>query len=132
MKLGVTQLLKKFAVFYDDPLICSTRRAHHWNSDLSRTTVCRKSHSAVRLVIRLKVRMSMCLRSSSHEGVWGEDSTPSIFYTFSDVRKRLLVSVMSVRPSVRPSVHLFFLMEQAGSHWPDFQENWNLSIFRNS
>jgi len=41
-KLRVIQLLEKFAAFYESPLIRCTRRAHHWNSVLSRATVCRK------------------------------------------------------------------------------------------
>jgi len=40
--------------------------------------------------------------------------------------KATLSFVLSVRPSVRPSVH----MEQLDSHWTDFLEIWYLSIFR--
>jgi len=40
---------------------------------------------------------------------------------FAKLRKAMLVSRLSVRPSVR--------MEQLGSHWKDFHEIWYLSIF---
>jgi hypothetical protein len=43
---------------------------------------------------------------------------------FSKLRKATISFVMSVRPSVR--------MKQLGSHWTDFNEIWNLKIFRKS
>jgi putative Mn2+ efflux pump MntP len=50
-------------------------------------------------------------------------------HIFGPVRKIATISfVMSVRLIVRPSV----LMEQLGSHWSDFHENWYLKIFRKS
>ena len=48
---------------------------------------------------------------------------------FSKLQKRLLASsCLCDRPSVCPSVPI----EQLGSHRTDFNENWNVSIFRKS
>jgi hypothetical protein len=41
--------------------------------------------------------------------------------TFAKLRKATFSFVMSVRPSDR--------MEQLDSHWTDFYEIWNLSVF---
>jgi hypothetical protein len=44
---------------------------------------------------------------------------------FWKLRKATISFVMSVRLSVRPSVHT----EQLGSHWTDFHEIWYLKNF---
>jgi hypothetical protein len=44
---------------------------------------------------------------------------------FVKLRKATISFVMSVRLSIRPSVH----MEQLGSHWTVFHENWYFEIF---
>jgi hypothetical protein len=56
---------------------------------------------------------------------WGEEED-SIFRRFHKIAKSL--SCLSVRPCVRPRVR----MELLGSHWIDFHEIWQLSIFRKS
>ena len=56
------------------------------------------------------------------------------------MQKATISFIMSVHPSVRPSVHPFFWlyvrpfirMEQMGSHWTDFYAIWYLNIFRKS
>jgi len=50
--------------------------------------------------------------------------TRASFGAFEKLQKATTSFVMSVRPSVR--------MEQLGSHWTDFNEIWDLSIFRKS
>ena len=49
-------------------------------------------------------------------------SEPHFWERSQNSEKRLLVSCMSVRPSIR--------REQLGYHWTDFHEIWYLSIFR--
>ena len=51
---------------------------------------------------------------------------------FPKLRKATISFVVSVRPSVRPSVCLSVRTEQLGSHWTDFDKIGYLSIFRKS
>jgi hypothetical protein len=53
-----------------------------------------------------------------------------IFRVVSELREVTISFVMSVSPSVRPSVCLSVRMEQLGSKWTDFHEIWYLHIFR--
>ena len=51
----------------------------------------------------------------------------SVFGAITKLRKATFSFVMSVRLSVRPSIH----MEKIGSHWTDFHEVLYWNIFRN-